>query len=72
MFRFSSLLSRKFKQPLFRFSSLESKEELVKICALLNIKYQPINSEIPAEGKIKLIDGVTGQFYGIYERDDAM
>ena len=58
--------------PLVRHFSAHGNDDLVKICHLLNVRYTPINYEVPAGSKVRLIDGTTGEFYGIYDRDQAL
>lgn len=50
----------------------EDRPSLLKICQMLNTDYKDNNDEIPIGTKIRLIDGDTNQFYGIYNLDIAM
>ncbi len=61
-----------YKPILSRYFSAQSNDDLVKICHLLNVRYSPINHEIPDGSKIRLIDGTTGEFYGIYDKEHAL
>ncbi len=48
------------------------RETLLKMCQMLGIEYKDNNEEIPVGTKIRLIDGETNQFYGIFGIDAAM
>lgn len=50
----------------------EDRATLLKICQMLGTDYKDNNEEIPIGTKIRLIDGDTSQFYGIYNMDVAM